>query len=148
MLTKVRREVAYWRQLLQRVARDMEDSAKAERDPQRQRGSSAGHGACETGSTGACRKTGSSHDARPTSVAIDTTHGRRRLLRMPLVARRLHPDPQRRSVAEEGPEPHRELERRADLFRGVPLNRLARHAESERGGDRHTGVLEGLGEPH
>jgi hypothetical protein len=37
MLYKTRREAAYWRELLKRVARDMERSARAETDPQRQR---------------------------------------------------------------------------------------------------------------
>lgn len=37
MLHQARREAAYWRELLTRIARDMEQSAKAEPDPERQR---------------------------------------------------------------------------------------------------------------
>jgi hypothetical protein len=37
MLNKALRETAYWRALLKRVARDMDNAAKTEHDPQRQR---------------------------------------------------------------------------------------------------------------
>jgi hypothetical protein len=37
VLTKARREVAYWRDLLKRIARDMETAAREEADPGRQR---------------------------------------------------------------------------------------------------------------
>jgi len=37
MLTHVRREAAYWRDLLKRIALDMGHAAKTERDPDRQR---------------------------------------------------------------------------------------------------------------
>ena len=35
MLTQARRERAFWRALLKRIARDMEDTAKTETDPKR-----------------------------------------------------------------------------------------------------------------
>jgi hypothetical protein len=37
VLTKARREIAYWRDLLKRIARDMEAAAREEADPSRQR---------------------------------------------------------------------------------------------------------------
>jgi hypothetical protein len=37
VLTKARRESAYWRDLLKRIARDLDQAAKTEVDPQRQR---------------------------------------------------------------------------------------------------------------
>jgi len=37
MLTHLRREAAYWRDLLERIARDLEQAAKSENDPNRQR---------------------------------------------------------------------------------------------------------------
>lgn len=35
MLTRARRESAYWRDLLRRIARDMEATARSETDPKR-----------------------------------------------------------------------------------------------------------------
>ena len=37
MLTRIRREAAYWRDLLKRIAADLENAARTEHDPTRQR---------------------------------------------------------------------------------------------------------------
>jgi hypothetical protein len=37
MLSKIRREAAYWRTLLRKIAADLDNAARVERDPARQR---------------------------------------------------------------------------------------------------------------